>query len=114
MLMMYVVCGLTLTAHIAFADHHCLDHCHDEAPAPAPVTLSADGHCDFDHHFVEEHHEEAVNRGTAVKVLSPAEAPLESDFVLIDRHATAVVPVAAPTPRTAHGPPTPARAPPAS
>ncbi len=114
-LLTYVLCGLSLTAHIALADHHCEDHCSD-APfsRAAPTTLTSGGHCSFDHHVVEEHHEEAVNPDEAFKFISPAMMPSGFAPDLVDLYAAKAMSPDTASPWTAHGPPKPARAPPVS
>jgi len=114
-LLLYVACGLTLTAHIALANHHCSHHCHDVPDGSiATTTLSASDNCTFDHHEVEEHHEAAVTPGTSAKYVSPVETQPNTAADRIDPHASAAEVPNTPTPRTGHDPATPARAPPAS
>ncbi len=112
-LLTYVVCGLTLTAHIAFADHHCEIHCHPD-PFATTTSLSADGHCHFDHHSVEEHHEEAVKPGNPSQGLAPAAAPPAPVVLDVDDPDRVVVAPTAPAPCHRPALSAPARAPPAS
>ncbi|MBC8425891.1 hypothetical protein H8E07_17405 [bacterium] len=110
-LLPYVVCGLTLTAHIALADHHCRDHCEAE-PVPASAGLLGDA-CDFHHHAMEEHHEEAVGKPGSHKTgpgMTPTPRPLiapDTPCVTADTNPVVIV-------RDTSGAPPPSRAPPAS
>jgi len=110
-LLQYVVCGLTLTAHIAFADHHCHTHCETE-PTPVSADVLGDD-CDFHHHAVEEHHEEAVDKTGSHKTgvgTTPATALLadpNTACAAADANPVAVA-------RDPSGAPPPSRAPPAS
>jgi len=114
-LLAYVICGLTLTAHIALADHHCHYHCHyTPSDGVAPTALSAGNHCTFDHHDVEEHHDAAGDPNASAKYASPMKTPPEPGADRVDPHAGTAFADDTPTLRTGHDPTSPARAPPAS
>jgi hypothetical protein len=110
-LLLYVACGLTLTAHIAFADHHCLAHC-DAAPDPASAGAVRDA-CDFDHHAVEVHHGEAVGKTGSLKSGELAPVPPPPPAAPDAPRSPAVPSPDGTTCRPAAAPP-PSRAPPAS
>jgi len=114
-LLQYVVCGLSLTAHIAFADHHCeLHHLAGTGAHSHRTTISARTDCTFDHHSVEAHHDEAVGKTGPMPAPSTATVPAVEGVFRVETDAPLAAAQRTGQPRASSCAPPPSRAPPAS